>query len=357
MDWIMTSLVLLLVCLGMLAIYSTSSNVNGSPDVIFSKQLVFAGVGLLGFFAASLINYRFYRSFSLPLYVIGGILLVVVLLFGTKIHGTTGWVFIGNYGFQPVEFVKLFAIIMLARYFSRHGQEFDRLGTLVRSFLIIGIYLVLILSEPDLGSAIIYLIIWLGLIFFVNVKRSLVVIMIAGIIAAGSAGWLFVMKDYQKERITNLFMPNKDSLSTGYNIHQSIVAVGSGGFWGRGLGLGPQSQLKFLPEQQTDFIFAVIAEEMGFIGVGLTLGIFAVLFFRILYHARKSRDDYSIFLIGGVIIMIYTQVFINVGMNLGIAPVIGVPLPFVSAGGSSLITSLIAIGMIQSAIINRPKTI
>jgi rod shape determining protein RodA len=319
--------------------------------------LIFAAIGLVGFFVASLINYRFYRSFSLPLYIIGGLLLIGVLIFGTKIHGTTGWIFIGGNGFQPVEFVKLFTIIMLARYFSRHGQEFDRFSTLARSFSIVGVYLVLILLEPDLGSAIIYLIIWLGLIFLVNIKRSLVMLMLAGIVLVVSLGWFFVLKDYQKERVTSLFMPKRDSLSTGYNIHQSMVAVGSGGFWGRGLGLGSQSQLKFLPEQQTDFIFAVIAEELGFIGAGLTLIIFAVLFLRILYHARKSRDDYSIFLIGGVIIMIYTQVFINVGMNLGIAPVVGVPLPFVSAGGSSLITSLIAIGMIQSAIINRPKTI
>jgi rod shape determining protein RodA len=357
MDWIITSLVFLLVCLVILAIYSTSSNVAGTLEATFEKQLIFAAVGLLGYFAASIINYRFYRSFSLPLYVIGGLLLVAVLVFGTKIHGTTGWIFIGGNGFQPVEFVKLFAIIMLARFFSLHGQEFDRFGTLFRSFSIIGLYLILILLEPDLGSAIIYLIIWLGLVFLVNVKRSLVIIMLAGIIISASIGWLFILKDYQKERVTNLFVPDRDSLSTGYNIKQSMVAIGSGGFWGRGLGLGPQSQLKFLPEQQTDFIFAVIAEELGFVGAGLTLVIFAVLFLRILYHARRSRDDYSIFLIGGVIIMIYTQVFINVGMNLGIAPVVGVPLPFVSAGGSSLITCLIAVGMIQSAIINRPKGI
>lgn len=354
MDWLLNSLVFLLVSLGLLAIYSTSGGETGNTT--FDKQMLFVAMGLVGMFAVSFINFRLFHSLSLPLYGIGGILLLLVLLIGTTIRNTTGWIFIGSFGFQPVEFVKLFAIIMLARFFARNGQEFNQVSVLAKSASIILIYIILILAEPDLGSAIVYGCIWFGLLFLVNVRRSHIMAMIIGLVLIVTVSWIFVLQDYQKERVTTLFNPTEDSLRAGYNVTQSILAVGSGQFWGRGFGLGPQSQLKFLPEQQTDFIFAVIAEELGFVGVFLTLALFGTLFFRLVSHARKARDDFSLFLLSGVMTMIFVQVIINIGMNLGIAPVIGIPLPFVSAGGSSLITSLIAIGLVQSIVIHRASS-
>ncbi len=355
-DWILTCIVILLVSVGLLAIYSTSFSSTGQNPDVFYKQLTFAIIGLIMLIGVSFIDYRFFRVYGNILYILGALFLVAVLIFGTEIRGTTGWIFIGDYGFQPVEFVKILLILILARYFSQTGRDFHKLKHYIISGSLALLYIVLVLLQPDFGSALVYLTLWLGLLFLLNVKRSYILAILVIILIVGSLGWNFTLKDYQKERISNFLYPNRDPLKTGYNITQSIVAVGSGQLWGRGLGLGPQSQLKFLPEHQTDFIYAVVAEELGFIGASLLLVLFGALFFRLIRLARQSSDDFSIFLTSGVLIMIFFQVVVNIGMNMGLAPVVGIPLPFISAGGSSLISSMISIGLIQGIVTHKTKS-
>ncbi|MBU0706905.1 rod shape-determining protein RodA [Patescibacteria group bacterium] len=352
-DWLIVSLVILLVSIGLLSIYSTSYNTAGQDTSVFVKQLVFVLVGLVAMFGISFIDFRFFRAYGTVILLVGLGLLLLVLFVGTEIRGTKGWIFMGSYGIQPVEFVKMFFIISLARYFSRHGKDIHNPKHIIISGGITIVFLVLIMFQPDFGSAIIYFLIWIGLLFLLNIKRSYLITLLVIISLVATAGWVFGLKDYQKERIGTFLNPSQDSLKTGYNITQSIVAVGSGNLWGRGMGLGPQSQLKFLPEQQTDFIYAVVAEELGLVGAVLVLAFFIVLFIRLINVARKSRDDFSLFVISGVIIMIFLQMFINIGMNIGLVPVVGIPLPFVSAGGSSLVASFIAIGVVQGVIVHR----
>ncbi|MDD5342637.1 MAG: rod shape-determining protein RodA [Patescibacteria group bacterium] len=355
-DWLIVTLTLLLVSLGLLSIYSTSGISNESGLSVFWKQCLFVLIGLILMLGVSSVDYRSFRSYANIFYVIGFLLLGVVLIFGTQIRGTTGWIYIFGFSFQPVELVKLFLIIMLARYFSRPGENVHRPKHIMISGLIALVYIIMVFLQPDFGSALIYFLIWVTLIFLLNIKRSYIITILLIILIIGSIGWLG-LKDYQKERLATFVNPNRDTLKTGYNITQSIISIGSGKIWGRGLGSGSQSQLKFLPEQQNDFIFAVIAEELGFVGASLVIIFFGVLFYRLLKIARSSPDDFSLFSVSGIIIMIYLQMLVNISMNMGLVPVVGIPLPFVSAGGSSLITNFIALGFIQSIIVHRPVMI
>ena len=216
----------------------------------------------------------------------------------------------------------------------------------VASFLII-----LVLLQPDIGSALILVSIFLGMLFFAKVKRSYVIFIIILLIVVIAASWLFVLKDYQKERVLTFFDPSRDPWGSGYNITQSIIAVGSGNLFGRGLGLGPQSRLDFLPAQETDFIFAVIAEELGFVGSILIVAFFIFLLYRLIKIGKLARDDFGLFVASGIALYIFIQTFINIGMNIGLVPIAGVPLPLMSYGGSSLLTSLAAIGILQSIFI------
>ncbi len=352
-DWIIFCTVVLIISLGLLAIYSTSFYSAEQNSDVFYKQVIFAVIGLAIMLILSFIDFRFYRAYANILYLGGIILLSAVLIIGTEIRGTTGWIFVGNYGFQPVEIVKIFLLLVLAKYYSHIGNELHRVRHILISAVLTVIYIGFVFMQPDVGSALVYFVVWFGSLFLLNIKRSYILTILLIIIIVVSLGWAFALKDYQKERITNFLNPSHDPLETGYNITQSIVAVGSGQIWGRGLGLGSQSQLKFLPEHQTDFIFAVIAEELGFIGASLLIVLFGVLFFRLIRVARQAKDDFSVFLTSGIIIVIFFQLMINIGMNLGLAPVIGIPLPFVSAGGSSLLSSLVMIGLTQSLIIHR----
>ena len=200
--------------------------------------------------------------------------------------------------------------------------------------------------QPDLGSAMILFLTWLAMVLLLPVPKKTILAIFLIILVLAAGAWLFVLQDYQKDRLLTFVQPQRDPLGSGYNVRQSVVAVGSGQVLGRGLALGSQSQLNFLPEQETDFIFAVIAEELGFVGAGLLLLLFASLFLRLYKIARETRDDFGNFLCLGIITYLTIQTFINIGMNLGIAPVTGIPLPLVSYGGSSLVSILIALGIV-----------
>jgi len=349
-DWLLFFNVLFLVLIGLAAIYSTTLNIEEATVFKFTRQLLFFLIGLFFLFFFAFFDFRHLANYYKLIYFLSLILLITVLIFGRTIRGTTAWLGFGNFLFQPVEFVKIGLIIFLSKYLSDYAKEFVFIKHLIITGLAVLALLILIGLQPDFGSAIIFFGIWLGMIFFTNLPRRYFIYLIIIILFFSIISWFFILADYQKERIVTLLNPNRDPLGSGYNVQQSLVAIGSGRFFGRGLGLGSQSQLNFLPEQQTDFIFSVICEELGFIGGALVLTFFALFFYRLIKVMKDTYDNFGNFLLLGFWLSFFIQFLINVGMNIGLMPVAGVPLPFLSLGGSSLLVSLISVGIIESVI-------
>lgn len=343
--------VMLLVCFGLAEIYSVALGRGGANLLNFQKQIFFIAAGLALLFVFAFFDYHNWRSFSNYLYIFGAAVLAAVLFFGDVIRGTRGWFNFGQFSFQPVELAKFILIVFLARYFSNVSLKINPL----KHFLISGggafILFVLVMLQPDFGSALILFLLWLAMIAIAGVKRKYFITI--GLVAAiiGSAGWAFYLKPYQEQRIITFLNPSFNPLEQGYNVSQAIIAVGAGGLTGKGIGFGSQSQLKFLPESQNDFIFAVIAEELGFLGVGLVLFSFAIFFYRCLASLKRINNDFGIFFILGASCLIFIEMFINIGMNMGILPVVGISLPFLSYGGSAMLINLMLVGVLESIII------
>ncbi|HBL39333.1 TPA: rod shape-determining protein RodA [Candidatus Uhrbacteria bacterium] len=348
-DWWMGLSVLVLVAFGFAAIYSVALSQSLGEFISLKKQAIALGIGLVLIIGLVGSNYRVLLSFSPHLYVLGILLLLAVLFFGETVRGTTGWFRLGGFSFQPVEFMKLALILVLARYFS------GRQGLSLRwreIFATGGLALfpsALVLFQPDLGSAFVLIATWGVLLLFARVSKRQLLILLGIAIFLAAAGWQFGLADYQKARLTSFLDPASDPLGQGYNVAQSVIAVGSGQWFGRGLGFGSQSQLRFLPEAHTDFVLAVIAEELGFVGLALVFAAFAVLFWRLGLLASRAADGFTVFLVLGIGTTVFLQFAVNVGMNLGLMPVTGITLPFVSYGGSSLVLFLVMIGIVESA--------
>ncbi len=291
------------------------------------------------------------KSRSIALYIIGVALLILVLILGKTKLGSTRWIDFGFFNFQPSEIFKVILVLTLSNFLAK--KEDVTIYNFITYLAMIILPVILVLLEPDLGTALIYVII--GIAIFIACRTREIYLLICAIIAAISVPifWFFILKPYQRERILTFIDPSHDPFGSGYNVLQSTISVGSGGLLGRGLGHGPQSQLNFLPIQHTDFIFATIAEELGFIGAGLLLILFSILIFRIVGIAVSAKDALGRYLAIGVAAMILFQVLINVGMNIGIMPVTGIPLPLISHGGSSLFSTMIALGIISSIYIRR----
>jgi rod shape determining protein RodA len=355
-DLVAVASLVLLVAIGLTALFSVSTVADKLNLSDFNKQIIalMLGVGLALFF--TFFDYRALNSGSTKLYFIALVLLVVVFFIGTQIRGTTAWIDLGIFHFEPVEVVKVIMIIFLASFLSKKKTELSLYLRIIASVVLVFVPVFLIMQQPDFGSASIIVAIWGGMLIASGIsKKSIFVLVLIGVVVA-TTGWFF-LQNYQKERIVNFINPQNDPLGTGYNVIQSTVAVGSGGLLGKGLGHGSQSQLNFLPEKHTDFIFAAIAEELGLLGAAFVLGLYALLFYRMRETARLARDNFGYLLVVGIIIMLFAQVFVNVGMNIGIVPVAGVPLPFLSYGGSSMLAMLASFGIIQSVYMRRIKTI
>lgn len=351
-DWIIFSAVILLSAFGLMEVYSVALGL-GSHDLInFYKQLFFVIFGVCLMFIFTFIDYRFIKSLNRYLYWLGVLILIIVLLFGQTINGTKGWFNIAGFGIQPVEFIKIILIIFLASYFSNLATKVKTLKHFIISAVGTLFLASLIILQPDFGSSLVILAIWLIMVIMAGFdKKYFIAIGFIGCLLAGAA-W-FSFKDYQKERITTFLNPGQESCSRDecYNSFQAIIAVGSGGLTGKGVGFGSQSQLKFLPEAQTDFIFSVIAEEMGFLGIFLVASFFGVLYFRSFSLLKKINNDFGIYYILGLLGLIFTHMFVNIGMNIGLLPIVGLPLPFISYGGSSALSLFVAIGIMQNIII------
>lgn len=347
-DWWLIAAVFLLSLFGLAALYSVGLGRSDTNFLEFKKQVVFllAGLGLT--LGVGRMNFSFFRTYAKPFYFFSLLLLAGVLFFGRVINGTKGWFVIGNFSFQPVELAKVAVILILSLFASQKARSFKTGGFFAGSIFLIILPISLVLLQPDLGSSLIIGGIWLMTILVAGVRKryllGLLVVLVIGFFVA----WSFLFKDYQRDRFLTFVNPYHDPYGRGYNVIQSIIAVGSGQFWGRGLGFGSQSQLRFLPENQTDFIFAVIGEELGFVGVSFVLILYSLLFYRLLLIALKATDDFVLFSSLGILALFFCHFLINIGMNIGIMPVTGITLPFLSAGGSSLLINFLLIGLAES---------
>ncbi len=348
LDWSLLTAAILLAAFGLAALYSVTINIEQPDYTQVAHQAGFMGIGIVLLIVLSLLDYRIWWTLSWPLYLLGAGLLLAVLFFGQEIRGTTGWFVLFGQTFQPIEFVRVFFVLHLSRFFTTRLTGERPLWTLIVSGLFLAVYAALLVAQPEFGYTAVLGAVWFIFILVSKIPKRFIALLILAVIVASVFAWFFVLHGYQKDRITTFLNPDADRLGRSYNVTQSIVAIGSGRLFGRGLGLGPQSQLNFLPEQSTDFIFAVIAEELGFLGSVLVLGTFVLLFTGFFRAIRRANDPYTSLLTTGLLSLLFIQMFINIGMNLGILPVTGIPLPFISYGGSALLSNFFIIGIIQS---------
>ncbi len=354
LDWVLLGLVLTITGIGLLNLYSTSYNlIHITAKPFYMKQLSWILIGLaLMIFAAS-VDYHFVIRYGYVIYCISLLLLIWVFVQGHIVHGSQRWIVLGGFSFQPSELVKLTVIIALTKYISENkfGDKYHVLNLAV-PFLLVAIPCSLIALQPDLGTALFICIIFFSLILFVGINRKALMMFIVSGVFVAPLLWFF-LKDYQRQRILTFLNPERDPLGAGYHIIQSIIAIGSGGIVGKGFLKGTQSQLKFLPEQQTDFVFSVFAEEWGFLGTAVVLFLFFSLVLWGVKIARNSRDLSGTILALGITVFIFWAVFINIGMVLGILPVVGIPLPFMSYGGSSMVVLMIGVGLLLNVSMRR----
>lgn len=344
-DWLLLASVLLLSTVSLLALYSFSQSVAG--NIYFGKQLLFVllGIGLMIFVAV--LDYRHLARMSTLFYFLTLGVLLLVLIIGEPVRGTVGWLTLFGLQVQPVEFAKLALIIFLASFIAKKQTELGEWTRLITSLFLAVFMILLVLKQPDLGSSLVLMFIWGVMIFVSGIRwKHLVVLTLLGSIFL-ALGWL-LLADYQKARLQTFLDPTQDPQGSGYNVLQSMVAVGSGGFWGKGVGHGSQSQLNFLPEKHTDFIYAVIVEELGLVGGMLVLIFYALLLWRIERIAHAARDNTGYLIAIGLLAYFFVHIAINLGMNIGLLPVTGLPAPFLSYGGSSLLASFIGIGLLLS---------
>jgi rod shape determining protein RodA len=348
MDWIIALTALALSFFGLLSLYGNS--INGLA-INFQKQLVFLALGFSLMILFSFFDWRMLKEDSflvIFLYLISIVFLIGLFFFAPATREVKRWYSLGPVSFDPVEFFKIVLIVLLAKYFSKRHVEMYKFSHIVLSGFYVLIPSVITFFQPDMGSAIILILVWLGILFLsgIRIKHFLILCLIGALFL--SLSWSFVLKDYQKTRITSFLEPHLDPQGINWNPEQARIAIGAGGFLGQGIGQGAQTRYGFLPEAQTDFVFSAIAEETGLVGIALLLFLFLVLISRILKIAMETRDNFSRLFCSGFIVLLIVQIFVNVGMNQGILPIVGLPLPLVSYGGSSLIFTFIGLGIIQS---------
>lgn len=346
-DWLLLLFILPLLAFGLLTM-SSFTPAEGAGN-FFNRQIIWVAVSLLVFFSFSFIDFRFLRRTDVlvGLFSFSVLLLVLLLFFGKVAGGARSWFDFGSFSFQPSDIMKLVLILVLAKYFSRRHVEIKNIKHIFISGFYALVPFALILLQPDFGSAMVIFLIWFGMILLAGISKThLLLVFLAGAIGA-SMLWFFVFETYQKDRITNFLNPLADIHGSGYNAFQSTIAVGSGEFIGKGIGFGTQSRLKFLPEPQTDFIFAAYAEEWGFVGSVLVLALFGLIIWRILHISSLGASNFETLFGAGLAIFLASHILVNVGMNLGLFPISGIPLPFMSYGGSHLLTEFAGLGILM----------
>lgn len=365
-DWILLALTAAIPIGGLIVLYSAGFDPEYVHEVlgwevltvrsqIFLKQLVFFCGGLAALGIAMSIPARLWFRFSYVIYFIFLLLLVAVLVYGTVTNGSKRWLSFGVFNLQPSELVKLGVILALGRFLSKFPPR-SGLYRLTEILVPTGIFLLpmaFILVQPDLGTALVVGAIGMSMILFIGVRLRVILTGAVGALLSAGAAWIWVLRDYQKRRVLTLFDPAQDPQGSGWQIIQSKIAVGSGELFGKGFLQGSQTQLEFLPERSTDFIFCVLAEEWGFLGSVTLLALYCFLIARMMQIVLRSRDLFSSLVIVGVAAMIFFHAAVNLGMVVGLLPVVGLPLPLFSYGGSSLLTTMFSIGIVMGLAMNR----
>jgi rod shape determining protein RodA len=342
---LLITMMLLIIC-GLAAMYSIAAT-SGSMTLLF-RQIVFVIIGGVFFIFFASYNYHNISKWHRVAYVLVIAALIGVLILGRDIRGSSRWIDIGFFNLQPAEFAKLVVAVGLSRWLYLKRGQINSWKNIVLSLAYALIPAILILREPDLGSTLIVLGIWFGLILVSPMKKRFVIALFVVALLFSATSWQFLLHDYQRKRIEVFIDPALDPRGQGYNVRQAVIAVGSGHVIGRGFGQGLQSTLRFLPERQTDFVFATMSEEVGFVGSVTIVFLYGFLMLRLLKVVRMARDDFGMYLAAGVLCMMFGQVLINIGMNIGIMPVTGIPLPLITHGGSSLLVTMIALGIVQN---------
>ncbi len=342
-DWVLLGAIALVTGAGLVTMYSFVGD-----NAFFERQMVWALLGFAAMLGLSVLDFRFLRRTGviLALYGVTAGMLLLLFAVGSVFQGAQSWFSVGALSLQPSDPAKIAVIALLAKYFSRRHIEIRQLRHLFISGAYVFFIFLLVFVQPDFGSALIIASLWLGMVLIAGISlRHLSYVLIAGVLS-GVVLWLFVFEDYQRERLLTFLNPYTDLQGAGYNAYQSTVAVGSGRILGKGVGYGTQSKLHFLPEYETDFIFAAFAEEWGFVGTTLLLLIYGVIIWRIVAVARRGQTNFEMLFCAGVAILFISQIVVHAGMNIGLLPVTGTTIPFMSYGGSHYLTESIAVGIV-----------
>lgn len=344
-DWLMFFSALLISLAGLV----TMSSFVGD-NIFFERQVIWIALAVVVFFVFSMIDFRFLRRTEvvMSLFILSCLTLLSLFIFGSVFSGAQSWFNFGLFAFQPSDPIKLVVILVLAKYFTRRHVEIAHIRHIFVSAAYAFAIFILVFLQPDFGSAIIILSLWFGMVLVSGIsKKHLFMVLGTGVIAF-LVLWMFIFAPYQKQRIMTFLNPLTDIQGAGYNAYQSTIAVGSGEWFGKGIGFGTQSKLSFLPEYQTDFIFAAFSEEWGFIGVTLLFALFGVLLYRIISNAFHGASNFEVLFGLGVAILFMSHFVIHVGMNIGLLPVTGTTIPFMSYGGSHLVTEFAALGIVSA---------
>ncbi len=342
-DWLLLGSLIFISIAGVLTISFASES------TLFIRQIIWLSVAILALLSSSLIDWRFLRRTETILLIFTFTSFILLLLFiaGSVFKGAQSWFDLGAFAFQPVDFAKVALILVLSKYFSRRHIDIANIRHIVVSGSYSFIIFALVLLQPDFGSAIIIFSIWFAMVMFSGIsKKHLLAVFVVGAVSFMML-WSFVFKDYQKARIMTFIHPLTDLTGAGYNAYQSTIAVGSGEIIGKGVGLGSQSKLKFLPEYETDFIFAAFSEEWGFIGASILFLLYGIVFWRIIDIAKKGATNFEILYGLGILAFFLSHFVIHVGMNMGVMPVTGITMPFMSYGGSHILAEYVAVGILM----------
>jgi rod shape determining protein RodA len=349
---------LLLAAIGVVMAYSNS--VEDGRSVLesgstFLRGLMWAGIAIVVFTVAAAFDYKWLKTLAWPLYAIQLGLLVMTLAIGDGVGGSSRWVGFGPFVFQFSELAKILMIVVLANYLGAREGRLDSVGSILGACVLVGPPWLLVMMQPDLGTSLVFAAITVGMLFMAGSSLKWMGALAAGVIAALPFVWNNVLRDYQKERLTSFLDETPDIGNAGYQLYQAKIAVGSGGWMGKGLTNGTQNQGDFLPVQTTDFVFAILGEELGFVGGLVVFALFAVLLWRIMLAGWRSDDPFGTLFCCGIASMLLFQLVVNVGMVIGIMPITGIPLPFVTHGGASLVSLAIGLGIIQSINIRQTR--